>query len=167
MTELEKKERNEGVSALTEAEVQEWANLRGAMSNIDASRNLLMHRAQLLGGSEDTSTEIANIMGHAGIASAAGIAGGVSKAGSNSVNATAQVVTKNMDPGTLISRQNKNEMSGSQVKRLVKDMKANGFDVNEPVDVAIVNGKAIIIDGHHRAEAAVKAGIKDIPFIIQ
>ncbi|TYL41073.1 hypothetical protein FDP13_19850 [Dickeya sp. ws52] len=54
-------------------------------------------------------------------------------------------------------------MSGSQVKRLVKDMKANGFDVNEPVDVAIVNGKAIIIDGHHRAEASVKAGIKNIP----
>ncbi|WJM85365.1 VENN motif pre-toxin domain-containing protein [Dickeya chrysanthemi] len=50
MTELENKERNEGISALTEAEVQEWANLRGAMSNIDASRNLLMNRAQLLGG---------------------------------------------------------------------------------------------------------------------
>ncbi|WP_407345166.1 hemolysin/hemagglutinin-like protein HecA precursor [Dickeya ananatis] len=83
MTELENKERNEGISALTEAEVQEWANLRGAMSNIDASRNLLMNRAQSLGGSEDTSAEVANIMGHAGIASAAGIAGGVSKAGSS------------------------------------------------------------------------------------
>ena len=43
-------------------------------------------------------------------------------------------------------------MSGSQVKRLVKDMKTNGFDVNEPIDAAIVNGKVIIIDGHHRAE---------------
>ncbi|MGR2855595.1 hypothetical protein FY046_06005 [Erwinia sp. 1181_3] len=54
-------------------------------------------------------------------------------------------------------------MSGSQVKRLVKDMKTNGFDVNEPIDAAIVNGKVIIIDGHHRAEAAAKAGIKDVP----
>ncbi|MGG4675407.1 ParB N-terminal domain-containing protein [Providencia sp. Me1] len=54
-------------------------------------------------------------------------------------------------------------MSGSQVKRLVKDMKANGFNMNEPIDVAIVNGKMIIIDGHHRAEVARKAGIKDIP----
>lgn len=54
-------------------------------------------------------------------------------------------------------------MSGSQVKRIAKDMKANGYKVDEPVDVAIVNGKMIIIDGHHRAEAARKAGIKDIP----
>ncbi|WP_455813232.1 hypothetical protein [Pseudomonas graminis] len=49
------------------------------------------------------------------------------------------------------------------MKQLVKDMKTNGFDVNEPIGAAIVNGKVIIIDGHHRAEAAAKAGIKDIP----
>jgi filamentous hemagglutinin len=54
-------------------------------------------------------------------------------------------------------------MSGSQVKRPVKDMKENGFDANNPVDVALVNGKMIIIDGHHRAQAAAKAGLKDIP----
>ncbi|WES88276.1 ParB/RepB/Spo0J family partition protein [Dickeya fangzhongdai] len=98
------------------------------------------------------------------VASAAAAAfGGVSKAGHKTGNVAYQVTTKNVDPSILISRQNKNEMSGSQVKRLVKDMKENGFDANEPVDVAIVNGKAIIIDGHHRAEAAAKAGIKDIP----
>ncbi|VUS93918.1 hypothetical protein SB6423_03384 [Klebsiella pasteurii] len=76
---------------------------------------------------------------------------------------TTQVVTKNVNPGSLISRQNSNEMSGSQVKRIAKDMKANGYKVDKPVDVAIVNGKMIIIDGHHRAEVARKAGIKDIP----
>ncbi|APC10563.1 ParB-like nuclease domain-containing protein [Providencia rettgeri] len=38
-----------------------------------------------------------------------------------------------------------------------------GFNKDEPIDVAVVNGKMIIIDGHHRAEAARKAGIKDIP----
>jgi len=76
---------------------------------------------------------------------------------------TTQVVTKNVNPGSLISRQNSNEMSGSQVKRIAKDMKANGYNADEPVDVAIVNGKMIIIDGHHRAEAARKAGIKNIP----
>ncbi|MEW9679167.1 ParB N-terminal domain-containing protein [Pseudomonas sp. TE50-2] len=31
------------------------------------------------------------------------------------------------------------------------------------MDVANVNGKLIIIDGHHRAEAAAKAGIKNVP----
>ncbi|WP_312122239.1 hemagglutinin repeat-containing protein [Kosakonia cowanii] len=97
------------------------------------------------------------------IETAMGVIG--SKAGNNSsgkVNAN-QVVTKNVNPSSLISRQNSNEMSGSQVKRIAKDMKANGYKTDEPVDVAIVNGKMIIIDGHHRAEAAKKAGIKDIP----
>uniref|UniRef100_UPI003850349E hemagglutinin repeat-containing protein n=1 Tax=Kosakonia cowanii TaxID=208223 RepID=UPI003850349E len=97
------------------------------------------------------------------IETAMGVIG--SKAGNNSsgkVNAN-QVVTKNVNPSSLISRQNSNEMSGSQVKRIAKDMKANGYKIDEPVDVAIVNGKMIIIDGHHRAEAAKKAGIKDIP----
>ncbi|MCX8619152.1 ParB-like nuclease domain-containing protein, partial [Gilliamella sp. B2923] len=73
---------------------------------------------------------------------------------------------KNVNPKSLISRQNSNEMSGSDIKRLVKDMKTNGFDTTQPIDVAIVNGKMIIIDGHHRAAAAVKAGIKDIPIRI-
>ncbi|SUB83924.1 Filamentous hemagglutinin [Pragia fontium] len=87
------------------------------------------------------------------------VAKGAAGAGEN----ISQIINKNADPSTLISRQNRNEMSGSQVKRLVKDMKANGYNADEPVDVAIVNGKMIIIDGHHRAEAAAKAGIKDIP----
>ncbi len=54
-------------------------------------------------------------------------------------------------------------MSGSQVKRLTKDMKANGYDANQPIDAANVDGKLIILDGHHRAQAASKAGIKDVP----
>lgn len=78
----------------------------------------------------------------------------------------AEQAIKNADPKNLISRQNSNEMSGSDIKRLVKDMKANGFDATQPIDVAIVNGKMIIIDGHHRAAAAAKAGIKDIPIRI-
>ena len=54
-------------------------------------------------------------------------------------------------------------MSGSAIKRLVKDMKVNEFDATQPIDVAIINGKTIIIDGHHRAVAAARAGIKNIP----
>ncbi|MEQ4702452.1 ParB N-terminal domain-containing protein [Providencia rettgeri] len=102
---------------------------------------------------------------------AAGIGAGIGsgKGGKNNTNKEPQTNQsnqqqyKNVAPNTLIGRQDSTEMSGSQVKRLVKDMKANGFNMNEPIDVAIVNGKMIIIDGHHRAEVARKAGIKDIP----
>lgn len=73
-----------------------------------------------------------------------------------------EIVIKNINPKLLLSRQSKNEMTGSQVKRLIKDMKANGYNVNEPVDITLVNGKMIIIDGHHRAEAARKAGLENI-----
>mgnify|MGYP002663397293 CR=1 FL=1 len=66
-------------------------------------------------------------------------------------------------PKSLIGRQGRDEISGSQVKRFTKDMKANGYDENHPIDAAKVDGKLIILDGHHRAEAASKAGIKDVP----
>ena len=49
------------------------------------------------------------------------------------------------------------------IKRMTKNMKQNGYNTDGPVDVAMVNGKMIIIDGHHRSEAARKAGIEDIP----
>lgn len=55
-------------------------------------------------------------------------------------------------------------MSGSQVKRLTKDMKENGFDQNQPVSTVVrADGRLIISDGHHRTEAAIKAGIDKIP----
>lgn len=43
-------------------------------------------------------------------------------------------------------------MTGSVVKRLVKDMKVNGFDQNQSVS-----------DDHHRIEAAIKTGIDKNP----
>ncbi|MGQ7744036.1 VENN motif pre-toxin domain-containing protein [Pectobacterium brasiliense] len=148
---------------LSGADLEEWTYLHIVTPALEAGRIKAIHNAQAVGGSDEASQLAINTIAQAGATSAAGIIGGASKAGHNIGNGTSQVTTKNVDPSILISRQNKNEMSGSQVKRLVKDMKANGFDINEPVDVAIVNGKAIIIDGHHRAEAAAKAGIKDIP----
>ncbi|MFD0707168.1 hypothetical protein [Photorhabdus akhurstii] len=66
----------QGLDSLTPAEVREWADLRGAMSNIDASRNLVLHRAQVTGGSEETTQEIVKIMGQTGIAASAGVARG-------------------------------------------------------------------------------------------
>ncbi len=78
---MQEKARANGIGSLTAAETSEWANLRGALSNIEASRDLVILRAQMTGGSEETSREIANIMGSTGIASAGGIAGGIGKGG--------------------------------------------------------------------------------------
>jgi filamentous hemagglutinin len=69
------------------------------------------------------------------------------------------------DPRNLIPTQIKSEMSGSQIKRLAKDMEKNGFDPNYPVD-AWKNpntGRLEIQDGHHRTEAAKKAGLDKVP----
>ncbi len=42
-------------------------------------------------------------------------------------------------------------------------MQRNGFDANEPIRTTVVNGRRIIIDGHHRARAAGSAGIRQVP----
>ncbi|ERT12624.1 hypothetical protein [Photorhabdus temperata] len=89
MSEIQEKARMQGLDSLTPAEVREWADLRGAMSNIDASRNLVLHRAQVTGGSEETTQEIVKIMGQTGIAASAGVAGGISKAGAKGVKGSA------------------------------------------------------------------------------
>lgn len=61
--------------------------------------------------------------------------------------------------------QTKAEMSGSQIKRLAKDMEKNGFNPNYPVDAwrNPNTGRLELQDGHHRAEAAKKAGLDKIP----
>ena len=75
----------------------------------------------------------------------------------------AEGVARSVDPKSLIGRQGREEMSGSQVERLRKDMKANGYDNQHPIDAADVDGKLVILDGHHRAQAAAKAGIQEVP----
>jgi len=42
-------------------------------------------------------------------------------------------------------------------------MRENGFDQTQPIDVANVDGKKIILDGHHRTQAAVGAGLSEVP----
>lgn len=55
-------------------------------------------------------------------------------------------------------------MSGAQIARIAKDMKANGYDVNYPVEVFVRwDGRLVISDGHHRTAAAIKAGLKTVP----
>jgi RHS repeat-associated protein len=79
------------------------------------------------------------------------------------VNAQAAGAAKGVNPKSLIGRQGRDEMSGSKVNRLAKDMKANGYDASHPIDAANVDGKLIILDGHHRAQAAAKAGVREVP----
>jgi hypothetical protein len=67
------------------------------------------------------------------------------------------------DPKSLVSRQGPSEMTRNKIEKLAKDMKKNGFNPAHPVEVANVNGEQVIIDGHHRAAAAIRAGIKEIP----
>ncbi|MCT8353071.1 MULTISPECIES: hypothetical protein [Photorhabdus] len=45
--EIQEKARMQGLDSLTPAEVREWADLRGAMLNIDASRNLVIQTVLL------------------------------------------------------------------------------------------------------------------------
>ncbi|MCO7655948.1 DUF637 domain-containing protein, partial [Pseudomonas aeruginosa] len=72
------------------------------------------------------------------------------------------------DPRNLIPTQTTAEMSGSQIKRIVKSIKENGFDQEKPVDVwrNPKTGRLEIQDGHHRTEAAKKAGLDKIPVSI-
>jgi filamentous hemagglutinin len=39
-------------------------------------------------------------------------------------------------------------------------MRAEGFDANHPIDIAVVNGRNIILDGHHRALPGPRASMK-------
>lgn len=45
-------------------------------------------------------------------------------------------------------------------------MQQNGFDPAHPIEVANVEGRQIIIDGHHRAAAATRAGIQEVPVTV-
>jgi RHS repeat-associated protein len=76
--------------------------------------------------------------------------------------AKGKVNLSNANPYDLVGRQTRNEMSKKQIQKLAKDMKVNGYS-GEPIKVYEVNGKSVIIDGHHRATAAKHAGITNVP----
>jgi hypothetical protein len=50
----------------------------------------------------------------------------------------------------------------SQLKKLTEDMKKNGWN-GGPVEIFEIDGKKLIVDGHHRVRAAKQAGIENIP----
>jgi len=69
-----------------------------------------------------------------------------------------------VNPRNLIPTQTRQEMSGSEVKRLTKDMEKNGFNQSKPIDaMKRPDGRLEIQDGHHRTEAAIKAGLEKVP----
>ncbi|MGU7773982.1 RHS repeat-associated core domain-containing protein [Burkholderia sp. MR1-5-21] len=70
-----------------------------------------------------------------------------------------------INPRRLQSRQGPSEMTGNKVKRYASAMRAQGgFGTFPPIEAADVgDGKLVIIDGHHRVEAAMKAGISEVP----
>lgn len=70
-----------------------------------------------------------------------------------------------VNPNILLSRQTPSEMSGSKIKRLRKKIKEIGFDINQPIKVVEIEGQLIILDGHHRVEAAKKLRLKEIPIV--
>jgi hypothetical protein len=70
------------------------------------------------------------------------------------------------NPRNLLSRQGPAEMTGNKIKRLASDMEANGFDPAHPIEVANVEGRQVIIDGHHRAAAAIRANIQEVPITV-
>ncbi|MEX9871657.1 VENN motif pre-toxin domain-containing protein, partial [Providencia huaxiensis] len=68
----DKAHNNSGIGSLTDAEQKEWAEIRGTIPNLEGSRNLAIYRAELLGGSEETTKERDLAMAAAGIGAGIG-----------------------------------------------------------------------------------------------
>nr|WP_283258175.1 CdiA family toxin C-terminal domain-containing protein [Photorhabdus luminescens] len=147
MSEIQEKARMQGLDSLTPAEVREWADLRGAMSNIDASRNLVLHRAQVTGGSEETTQEIVKIMGQTGIAASAVFAGGISKAG-------AKVINSDQSQQASADKGSKSEVAGK-----TNYLEGINFKIKQPKHLATLDGYSQKkgISGAHNADVFYKA----------
>jgi RHS repeat-associated protein len=90
-------------------------------------------------------------------------AGAAKQAAASPNGAVGEGDVQMVNPRELVSRQGPSEMTGSKIKRLAKDMATKGFNPAEPVEVSTVDGKKIIVQGHHRTEAAKKAKLDRIP----
>ena len=71
--------------------------------------------------------------------------------------------TTSVSPSSLIPSQNSRDMSKSRVNSLRKKIKKYGYDISEPIKVAEIYGKLIIIDGHHRHQASVREKLVEVP----
>ncbi|MEM8830287.1 MAG: ParB/RepB/Spo0J family partition protein [Cyanobacteria bacterium P01_G01_bin.19] len=68
-----------------------------------------------------------------------------------------------VSPSSLIPRQNSREMTKSRVNSLRKKIRKYGYDADKPIEVAEVDGKLVIIDGHHRYQASVRERLAEVP----
>lgn len=75
------------------------------------------------------------------------------------------LMSETTDARALISRKRPSEMTGKKIKRYTSAMKAQcRYGAFPPIEAADVGeGKLVIIDGHHRTEAARKAGLRKVP----
>lgn len=89
-----------------------------------------------------------------------GLFKGASAAGGAAVCAAKEVAQETAKVGELIATHGKT-MSNKQLDKLIKDIRANG--IKEPLTVTSHEGKTYILDGHHRALAAPRAGVADVP----
>ncbi|MBN1600170.1 MAG: ParB N-terminal domain-containing protein, partial [Chitinispirillaceae bacterium] len=72
-------------------------------------------------------------------------------------------------PRLLMGRQISIEMTKRKIARMAAAMKAGTFDwkASGPIVVAMRDGLTIVIDGHHRAAAAIKAGLSKVPITVK
>ena len=69
-----------------------------------------------------------------------------------------------INPRNLIPQQSAADMSDAKIRRLEKDMRTYGFDSRQPIHgVMRQDGRIVVSDGHHRTQAAIRAGITLIP----
>lgn len=76
---------------------------------------------------------------------------------------TTQTDLEWVNPSTLVSRQPLREMTGNKIKTLMKKMKEHQFNPEKPIEVADVQGRLIILDGHHRTVAARRLRLAKVP----
>ncbi|MDZ7615699.1 MAG: ParB N-terminal domain-containing protein, partial [Patescibacteria group bacterium] len=74
------------------------------------------------------------------------------------------------NPRSLLSRQGPLEMTPSRVQDMAEDMMVDRFNWRSSGPIVVAegpNGVRIILDGHHRAAAAMEAGLDSVPIRIQ
>ena len=86
--------------------------------------------------------------------------GGAFKAVAKGGAVAAKSVTETIRVGELVATHGKT-MSNKQLDKLVKNIRTEG--VKEPLTVTEYQGKLHILDGHHRALAAPRAGVAEVP----
>lgn len=74
-----------------------------------------------------------------------------------------EIIIEHIDPRELVPYEGNAKIHGdTQIARLVQQFKAHGFDV--PI---VVDENRVILKGHARRAAALKAGMKTVPAIVR